>query len=312
MRPYPGELLLHLESYCALLRHMAVRRKGVFERAAAELHVDRSVLRRRMQTLQEWVGTPLLEGRGASLAPTTSGLRLRDAATRLLRDVDGLPALAVGGPRRLRLGCTGTVTTELLPPVLTELDRRQPPLIVSVRRAGSALCRRWLDEGEIDLGVMRGGESPRGLDAVRLCEDRLWLVLPRRHPLLASRAPSPERMARERLILYASPSQTRARVLATLGAYGAEVAVEVDGKSSAIEYVRRGLGITFLSLLPRHRVTAPGVVLRDVSRAFAPSAFWLVRRVGLPESAELRELVASMRRHAKPLAGRRASGATSR
>ena len=83
---YPGELLGHLESFCVLLRHAATHRKGTFERAAHELHVDRSVLRRRVATLEAWIGAPLVEGRGATLAPTEVGERVREAAARMLRD----------------------------------------------------------------------------------------------------------------------------------------------------------------------------------------------------------------------------------
>jgi DNA-binding transcriptional LysR family regulator len=298
MSEYPGELLGHLESFCVLLRHAATHRKGTFERAAHELHVDRSVLRRRMATLEAWIGAPLVEGRGAALAPTEVGERVREAALRMLRDAEGLRTIARGAARRVRMGCTGTITTELLPPVLAELERRKPRIAVSVRRAGSALCRRWIEDGEIDVGVVRSSRAPAGLASERLCEDRLWLVLPREHTLATSRAPGIAEMARERIVLFGPASQTQDRVMETLGGHGAEVELEVDGKTSAIEYVRRGLGISFLSLLPGHRVKHPGVVLRDVSRLFGASAFWVVCGERA-ESAEVRELVEAMKRHAR-------------
>src|SRR5258706_14647662 len=86
--PYPGDLLLHLASYLAVLRHS--ERAGAFEAAARELAVDRSVLRRRLQTLVDWVGQPLLEGRGPRMRATTSGLRVAERASALLRDAHAL------------------------------------------------------------------------------------------------------------------------------------------------------------------------------------------------------------------------------
>ena len=64
------------------------------------------------------------------------------------------------------------------------------------------------------------------------------------------------------------------RVLEPLGA---EIAVEVDGKATALAYVGAGLGIAFLSAIGKKPPKARrGVVLRDVTKLFAPARFWLV------------------------------------
>ena len=73
MVPYPGDLLLHLDSFVVLLRHARSGKASAYERAAQELGIDRSVLRRRLQTLKAWAGTELLHGRGQRMQPTRPG-----------------------------------------------------------------------------------------------------------------------------------------------------------------------------------------------------------------------------------------------
>jgi len=295
---YPGDLLLHLESFVVLVRHVRAGGRSAVERAATELHVDRSVLRRRIQSLSTWVGVPLLRGRGSSLSPTASGARLLDRANRLLLAAGEVAADAAGSRERLTVACTGTVTTELLPRALLELERRPRGVQLVVRRAGGALCERMVRAGEVDLGVLRGATPPSGLASEHLADDRLWFVVPRTDALAARRTLSLADMARVPLILYGEGSRTRARVMDELAPLGATIRVEVDGKAAALEYVRLGLGGTFLSLLPGHRVSG-SVHAEDVTKHFTRSGFYAIATDTAWSSAPVREVVASLVRHAQ-------------
>jgi DNA-binding transcriptional LysR family regulator len=157
---------------------------------------------------------------------------------------------------------------------------------VAVKRVGSTACARLLEAGELDLGVVRGVAPPPGFSGEHLCDDRLWLATPLRHRLLKERPLQLASIAREPLVLYGETSQTRARVLDELGPLGAQVRVEVDGKASALEYVARGLGVSFLSLLPAHHVQRAGVGLRDVTALFRRSSFWVLRSRQCPPVTE--------------------------
>src|SRR5256885_4309386 len=92
--PYGGDLLEHLRSFVALATAAERGERGVFGRAARELAVDASVLRRRMQTLSMWVGAPLLEGRGTTMRLTRAGVRTRAHAIRAL---DAVAEIAQAG-----------------------------------------------------------------------------------------------------------------------------------------------------------------------------------------------------------------------
>ncbi len=126
--PYPGDLLLHLASFRLLLAHARRGRQGAFEATARELGIDRSVLRRRIQTLREWLDVAILEGRGTDLRATAAGERLAERAERVLSLTGKLRADVAETRDTIAIACTGTISTELLPGVLAMLERRARPV----------------------------------------------------------------------------------------------------------------------------------------------------------------------------------------
>ena len=276
MPTYPGDLLLHLESFVALLAHVRRGRPGAFERTARELAIDRSVLRRRIPTRRDWAGAPLLEGRGVDMRPTPVGARLEEQGTRLVASAAQLKAAVSSGQEQCVIACTGTITTELLPSVVVALEKRPQPVKLMIRRAGGQACEALVRSGDVDLGVVRAEEPPRGLATRHLSDDRLWFVVPARHPLAGPTKPSLAQMASVPLILFGEASRTRARVMDRLAPHGASLRVEVDGRSAALAYVRAGVGATFLSLLPGHAVDATRVRAHDVTSLFDRSAFYVI------------------------------------
>ena len=275
--PYPGDLLVHLRSFIVLLENVEAGRPAAFERTADDLQLDRSVLRRRIRTLSDWVGVPILRGRGARLVPTNAGARLAERAATILSLSQDLGEDVRAARERIVVACTGTITTQLIPPVLAELERDRS-IRLAVRRAGGSACEALVRSGEVDLGVVRAESNPTGVTSKLLSNDRLWFVAPSHTREAKARALSLDDMAAVPLVLYGPSSRTRKRILERLGPRGATVRVEVDGRASALAYVRAGFGATFLSLLPGHEVREEGVRARDVTSHFAPSRFYIIGR----------------------------------
>ncbi len=299
---YPGDLLLHLESFVVLLRHVEHGGRGAFDHAARSLGVDRSVLRRRMATLAEWMAIRLVEGRGSALRATAAGTRLAIRAEAMLAAARSLAADVAQARARVTIACTGTITTELLPGVVATLERGSSPIQLAVRRAGGAACEELVLRGEVDLGIVRAEEAPKltGLVSQHLADDRLWFVLPAAHPLATvRRRPSLREMAEVPLILYRASSRTRARVMRRLEAHGAVVRAEVDGKAAALEWVRAGLGGAFVSLLPGHTVQSDGLSVHDVTRQFAASRFYVVGARDRWTTAPIRAVVRRLLQNAR-------------
>jgi DNA-binding transcriptional LysR family regulator len=274
---YAGDLLEHLRSFTVLAAHVERRSSGAFARAASELAVDVSVLRRRIQALTDHVGAPLVDGRGTAMRITKIGERTRELAGRALESVELL--VAAKGARDvgpLRVACTGTFLAEVLPPVLAVVRGRHPGLRFRVRREGATASRELLAHGEIDFAIVRSTTTPEALASKRLGRDRLWLATRKDNALASASRITAEAMAREPLVGYSNASSTMRRIMEVLRPHGGAPWVEVDGKTAALRYVAAGLGIAFVSLLEGQRPSHPRVVVRDVTAHFPPVSFNLV------------------------------------
>ena len=250
-------------------------------------------------------------GRSSRVAGATCGSRPSArafAACRRSSSSSRRPSTrTIAPPERVVVGCTEAVSSEVLPSAVAALRKEMPGVTVAVRRLGTEECVARLVAGEIDVGVARGAPFerrwPRELDAILLGRDRLWIAAKRTHAIARARTVRLRDVAREPLVLYASASATRRRVMSALAPLGASVAVEVDGRASALAYARRGFGVAFLSLLPRCIPRAPGVRLREVTRLFPPAAFWLLvpRASAGAAASRLAELMARHTRGARTL-----------
>ena len=281
---YPGDLLDHLRAFAALGQCLENGDRHAFTRAAADLAIDVSVLRRRMQSLAGHVGAPLFEGRAADLRLTRAGVRARQQAVRALEAAAELTRAADDDVGPLRVACTGTVFAEVLPAILRTLHADHPKLLYRVRRAGAEAARGLVARGEVDFAIIRGASLPPGVSATRLGADRLWLAVPKGSALATARRLTMASVAREPLIGYGPASSTMRRVMAVLGPLGAVPWLEVDGKAAALAYVAAGLGVAFVSALADQRPERRSVVLRDVTAAFGPVSFWLIWRSGVVAS----------------------------
>jgi len=293
-KTYPGDLLDHLRAYCALCACVERGERGAFTRAAGELALDVSVLRRRMQTLSIFVGAVLFEGRGNHLRLTPSGTRARTHAVRTLEAAAELAVVGDDDIGPLRVACTGTILAEILPPALRAVRDAFPRHLFRVRRAGSEAARALVAREDVDFAIVRSAERPTGVAAVRLATDRLWLAAARGSALAKKTRPAMAALARQPLVGYSAQSSTMRRIMAVLGPHGSTPWLEVDGKAAALAYVAAGLGIAFVSAVASQTPARVGVVLRDVTASFGPVSFWLIWKEGRALSPSHRHFVAHL------------------
>src|SRR5580765_7451791 len=102
---FSGDLVEHARAFGVLAAEVDVPGAGAFERAARKLHLDTSVLRRRLQALVDYAGGPLLTGRGRELRLTPLGARVRGVSTQLVELAAAMHTHA-SLPERVVVGCT--------------------------------------------------------------------------------------------------------------------------------------------------------------------------------------------------------------
>ena len=137
------------------LRHFsALASAGSLSAAARLLDVEHATVARRIASLEEQLGTPLVDRRGRRWTLTPDGERIAAIAGRMDREARAVRRAADGA----RHDVSGTVTisappalaTEILTAPLIDLQRRHPRL--TIRVIGEARTAS-LDKGEADIAI---------------------------------------------------------------------------------------------------------------------------------------------------------------
>jgi DNA-binding transcriptional LysR family regulator len=127
---------------------LAVLRDGSLSAAARRLRLAQPTLGRHIAALEEDVGLALFTRAPAGLVPTAAALAMRpmaeameQAAAALLRAAEGADDPARG---TVRITASEVMGAQVLPPILAELQRRHPGLVLELaleNRAGDLLRR---------------------------------------------------------------------------------------------------------------------------------------------------------------------------
>jgi DNA-binding transcriptional LysR family regulator len=164
-----------------------------FGRAAARLKMTQPPLSRQIQKLERVVGVTLLERDNRSVRLTPAGEAFLVEARRLLALAEVATGeakrIADGRAGRLAIGFTATVALQVLGPLLRQIDERLPGVEVVLSEQVSAGQLAGLQEGRLDLGLVR--LPPRGDEyASRLVHrERLLVAVPAAHRLGGSHEP---------------------------------------------------------------------------------------------------------------------------
>ncbi|MCB5180936.1 LysR family transcriptional regulator [Streptomyces antimicrobicus] len=171
--------------YTVFLR---VARDSSFTAAARTLGYTQSAVSRQIQTLEDEWGVPLfdrlprgvrLTEAGRVLLPHAEAVEARLATARA--EIEALRTLAAG---RLRIGAFATADAQLLPSALAAFRARHPGVRVTRAEGLSAGLLQLLTAGELDLAVVTAPEgAPDGVELHHLLDERMYVALPRSHPL---------------------------------------------------------------------------------------------------------------------------------
>ena len=166
-----------------------------FGRAAERLAMTQPPLSRQIQKLERTVGVTLLERDNRSVRLTPAGEAFLLEARHLLALAEAASGsarrIAEGWAGRLAIGFTATVALKVLGPMLRQIDERLPGVEVLLSEQVSAGQLAGLQDGRLDLGLVR--LPPRGDEyAGRVVHrERLLVAVPAGHRLGASTEPLP-------------------------------------------------------------------------------------------------------------------------
>ena len=313
--PAGGEDLL--QPLALEIRHLrlllAVAETGSLGRAGERLHLTQSALSHQLRDVEHRLGVALFDRVRNRLVLTEAGGRVLETARRVLAEMSALE----GDLRERAAGRRGLIriTTECytcygwLPPLVERFALSHPR--VEVRIALEA-TRRPLDAlraGTVDAALVT--VSGPDLEARRLFEDELLLVVAPDHRLAARRFVRPADLASERLLLYAPPDESRffSEFVKRAGVTPAGVA-QVPLTEAVVAMVQAGLGVAALARwavadeLRRGRLVGLRLGPRGMTRRWQAAT----RRgaTSAPHLADFLDLLAAGAPHGRAEARRRA------
>lgn len=169
---------LDLDGLHALI---AISKAGGVTRAAEMLSLSQPAVSHKIKRLEQVLGCDLLMRRSGGPLFTQAGEQLLSYANQMLDLNDTIFASLGKKPLKgdIRLGMTEDTTGGDLARILGQFTRSYPDANVSIRSAQSLSIAKWLDDEEIDIGVMQiFGDDIRDDDIVLFTDNLYWVKSP--------------------------------------------------------------------------------------------------------------------------------------
>jgi len=270
------------------LRHLryfvAVAEELHFGRAAARLNISQPPLSQQIQILEQQVGARLLARTNRSVSLTAAGKQFLADSRQVLGLVNDAAARAerlhLGETGELRIGFTSSAPfISAVSQTLSTFRRHYPDVHIQTREINTREQIVPLNEGSLDLGLMRNTQLPDTLTWEVILREPLLAMIPRDHPLAAQPSVTLAELAQEPFVFFDPHVGTGLYddILGLMRRYGLSPAItqEVGEAMTIIGLVAAGLGV---SILPASfkRVQLSEMRWVAIAEEDAVSEMWLV------------------------------------
>jgi len=270
------------------LRHLryfiAVAEELHFGRAAARLNISQPPLSQQIQILEQQVGARLLARTNRSVSLTEAGRQFLADSRQILSLVDDAAARAerlhLGETGELRIGFTSSAPfISAVSDTLSSFRRHYPDVHIQTREINTREQIVPLNEGSLDLGLMRNTHLPDTLAWEVILREPLLAMIPRDHPLAELDSVTLAQLAQEPFVFFDPHVGTGLYddILGLMRRYGQVPVItqEVGEAMTIIGLVAAGLGV---SILPASfkRVQLSEMRWVAIAEEDAVSEMWLV------------------------------------
>ncbi|CAM3251125.1 HTH-type transcriptional regulator CatM [Klebsiella spallanzanii] len=270
------------------LRHLryfiAVAEELHFGHAAARLNISQPPLSQQIQILEQQIGARLFARTNRSVSLTEAGRQFLADSRQILSQVDDAAARAArlhhGETGELRIGFTSSAPfIKAVSDTLSTFRRRYPDVHIQTRETNTREQIVPLNEGALDLGLMRNTQLPDTLVWERVLREPLLAMVPRDHPLANQSSVSLRELAREPFVFFDPHVGTGLYddILGLMRRYGLTPVItqEVGEAMTIIGLVAAGLGVSILPASFR-RVQLSEMRWLPIDEQDAVSEMWLV------------------------------------
>jgi DNA-binding transcriptional LysR family regulator len=277
-----------LAAFCAV-----VERKS-FSQAADRLGVTQPAVSLQIRSLEQRLGTRLLDRSGRRVEPTEAGLRLYGSAQKLLaleqQLVDDVTGTAEGGlSGTLELGASTGPGGTVVPLLLCEFAEQHLEVRVRLSVSDTQSVVAQVADRAIELGVVGAALRQRGVTFEPFFRDEVVLACPADHRF-AGKTVSLEDLRGEPMIMMQEGAGVRQVIEDELRAAGTrlrdlDVRLELGLQESVRSAVAAGHGVTFISRTGIEADLAAGTLATARVRRLDPvREIFLVRSSGRTET----------------------------
>jgi len=282
--------LRHLDTFATVLA------RGTFLAAARALGCSQSTVTLHIQELERELGVALFarEGRRATLTPAGESLRhltqrVRDSVSALRR---GAEEVRGGGAGEVALGAVEPAASLRVSPLLAAFARTHPGVRLRLEVSGTRTLSRAVWGGQLAFAVCSAPPPELRLSFRPVFNQRMALLLPRKHPLARERKLRAKDLASVTLLLTEHGCAYREATESALLTRGVrlECRLEIGSIGALRTAVEDGLGI---GLVPSDRGlrVAPALCLRELADVDVRLPIGLVTREDSPPTPAERALL---------------------
>jgi DNA-binding transcriptional LysR family regulator len=273
------------------LRHLryfvAVAEDLHFGRAAKRLHLAQPPLSQQIRKLEEIVGHRLFLRTSRAVKLTSAGEVLLDRARRTLRevqnDLEEARSVGRGEVGYLKVAFIGSGMLTSLPQMLGRYRRQYPKVNLQLREFYTAGVMQALNDGMVDVGILRDGGPADGLAVEKLFSEPFIAVLPSSHRLARRKTLGASDLRNEPFVFFPPGMGRRAyeKSVSLCEAHGfrPQVVQEAPQWLTILRLVGAGLGVTIAPACVAG-IAAADVVCRRLRSAKVESEIELAWRDG--------------------------------
>jgi DNA-binding transcriptional LysR family regulator len=242
-----------------------------FGRAAAALYVSQPALTKQIHKIEDTLGGPLFVRRPRQLTLTRAGQVLVEQARSLLRDAQFAIDVSRGAIRGeaglLRIGFGLPSLATGLPDLIQRFRRRFPRVQISMREMSTPPQLEALENGTLDVGLVRLPVPASEISSFVLFSDRLVVAVG--HHLARDSRKGLRSFAREPFVLVSrsASASLHDHIIRTCHAAGflPRVVQEVSELFTVLNFVRAGAGVALVPMsckvmnVPRVRYLETGI-----------------------------------------------------
>lgn len=284
---------------------LAVMETGSFHLAANRLNLSQSAITRRIQKLEDALGSPLFERTTRAVKPTLAAKRLQTRAETMLDGArettlamrDESVAFAHQRSSLVTVATIPTIIASLLSPALKAYRDQGPGTRIRVLDHSANEVAEAVSQGEADFGICSIEPLEPNTQFELLFDDQIVVALPPDHSL--ARKEKIDWLDLQNIDLIMPARGTGNRVLIDEAMARSRVSArwtyEVNRSTTALELVNSGLGAALLPRALAGSTFADDLTFRGFKAPFASRPIGLLSRIGLAETPATRAFKSAVR-----------------